>query len=237
MMTTPTTTTRGEASSSGSPWALSGLLFIAMFAIGFVFLNVFSTESYPVPFDTTTAEVARYVTENDDLIRWVSFFYGVAAIVLLGFAAVVTAHVRRSAVEVRSLTELAFGGGILAAAFLLLSALALWLQTRPPADEELAVVRLLHDLAYITGGPAHVIAFGPFVGASSMAAWKTGALPRWIAGLGIAAGAVSLLSLTALLWEPAAFVLPAGRVLTFAWIVVVSLVMAGVWPRAADATH
>jgi hypothetical protein len=123
---------------------------------------------------------------------------------------------------------------MLSAAFLLLSALALWLLTRPAADEEPAVIRALHDLAYIAGGPAHIISFAPFVGASSIAALKTRTLPGWLGWLGIAAGALSLLSVTALLWEPAAYVLPLARVLSFAWIFFVSLVLAAIWPRATD---
>ena len=56
---------------------------------------------------------------------------------------------------------------------------------------------------------------------------KGSGLPRWVALVGLAAAAVSILSITALLWEPATLLLPLGRVLSYIWIVV-SLLLARV---------
>ena len=90
---------------------------------------------------------------------------------------------------------------------------------QPDAIASAGGLHALHDLVYLTGGPAHVMTLGAFMAAVSLTAWRTGALPRWVAATGVAAGAISILSLAALLWDPASLVLPLGRGLGFLWIV------------------
>ena len=106
----------------------------------------------------------------------------------------------------------------MAAAFTQLSALFLWVLARPVTVEEPALLGALHDLAYLTGGPAHVLSFAPFIGASPIAMWHRPILFRWLTWVGIAASGLSLLSVFALLWEPATLFLPLGRMLAFVWI-------------------
>ena len=76
----------------------------------------------------------------------------------------------------------------------------------------------LHDLAYLSGGPAHVLAVGLFLGANSAAIFATDVLPDWTAWLGIVGAGVSSLAVLTMLWHPAAWILPVTRVLLAAWI-------------------
>lgn len=204
--------------------ALSGVVFLALFAVGFGVSNLLASEPYPSPFDSLEA-IEGFVRDNRPELRLLAFLYSLAAVALLGFTASVAAFVRRTGEEARALSALALGGAVLAVAFLLLSALASWLLARPMTSEEPALLRTVHDLVYLAGGPAHVLAFAPFLGAGSIAARKAGALPGWLTVLGFGAAGASLLSVTALLWEPSTFILPLGRVLAFAWIFAVSLVL------------
>jgi hypothetical protein len=212
--------------------AACGFGFLALFAIGFVVLNLVASDFYPSPFDDA-AKIERYFAENRSEARTVAFFYAVAAVALLCFAAYLADLARRSEGEMGALPGLALGGGVVAAVFLMISALCLWLLGREATLENPALVRALHDLAYLAGGPAHVIAFAPFLGASSVAGLRSRVLPGWIAWLGIAAAATSLPTVGALLWEPAAYLLPIARLLTYAWIFAVSLALALGWSSGA----
>ena len=212
--------------------AACGVGFLALFGAGFFALNVVASDYYPSPFDAA-ADIQRYVAENRDELRVVGFFYALAAIALLGFAAFLSALVGRSAGEMGALPALVLGGGAVAAAFLMLSALCLWLLGREATAAEPGLVRALHDLTYLAGGPAHVAAFAPFLGGTSVAVRRSRVLPGWIAWLGIAAAVPSLPAVVALLWEPAAYLLPVARLLTYAWIFAVSIALAFGWPREA----
>ena len=205
-------------------WALSGVLFVALFVAGLVFGNVLSPEPYPSPF-APSAEIESYFTESGAAVRALGVLQILAAISLLGFAACVAAFVRRAAGEGSALSGLALGGGVLAAAFFLLSGLLSWALSRPVTVELLTLVRALHDLTFLAGGPAHVSLLGLFVGAGSIAASKTKVLPRWIDWVGIVAAVLSLLSVASMLWTPVTVLLPLGRLLSSVWIVAVSLVL------------
>jgi hypothetical protein len=208
---------------------LSGVIFVALFGVGFIFATVLVTEPYPSPFGPPfgfPTGIERYFTNNRTQVEAMSFVYSLAALALLCFAAVVARVVRWAEGEEGVLSGLALGGGVMAAAFALLTALFIWVLARPRTVEEPILLHAMHDLAYLAGGPAHVLALTPFVGASALAMLNKHIVPRWISWMGIAAAVLSLLSVTALLWESATLLLPLARVITFVWISAISLVLA-----------
>jgi hypothetical protein len=205
-------------------WAASGPLFVALFGVGFLVANVLASPPWPSAF-ASSATVERFVVANSDEIRTLSFLYSAAALALLAFVAAVAALLRRAA-DRSVLPWLALGGGILAATFLLLSALLDWMLARSETAAEPVLLLALADLTYLTGGPGHVLALATFLAAASVVAMQVHVLPRWIAWAGIAAAVPSALAATALLWEPGAFFLPLGRALTYLWILAVSAVLA-----------
>ena len=210
------------------PWALSGVFFVALFGLGFIFANVLAPDPYPSPFGPPfgpSTDIARYFTNSRFQVQMMSFLYSLAAIMLLIFSVHVAAFVRQSGDATSVLSRLTLGGGIMAAVFTQLSALFLWVLARPVTVEEPALLGALHELAYLTGGPAHVLSFAPFIGASSITMWHRPVLARWLTWVGIAASVLSLLSVFALLWEPATLILPLGRVLAFVWIFTISVML------------
>lgn len=214
--------------------AATGALFVGLFGIGFLISTFLSTTMYPSPFDTAT-KIERYFAENRGEEQALGLVQALAAVSLLIFSAYVAAFVRRSTDEAGALPWLALAGGVASSVALLFSALCAWILSREHTVADPSMLRGFHDLAYMTGGPGHVVAFAPFVGAASVAALRTGTLPTWIARLGLVAAVPSLLSVLALISEPAAYVLPLARLLTFAWIAAVSLVLAlGGSPRAGE---
>src|SRR5262249_9757312 len=88
-----------------------------------------------------------------------------------------------------------------AAGFWLLTALLLWALSLPEATEASGLLRTLHDLVYVSGGPAHVVTLGLYLAAIAAAQWTTALLPRRITGLGAAAALLSIGAILALWWR------------------------------------
>jgi hypothetical protein len=106
-----------------------------------------------------------------------------------------------------------------------LAALLSWVLALTVSEGGTAFAGTLHYLIFLAGGPAHVASLAPFVGAASIAAMRTKALPGWISWVGIVAAAISLLCLVSLICYPASIFIPLGRVLSSVWSVAVSVVL------------
>jgi hypothetical protein len=80
-------------------------------------------------------------------------------------------------------------------------------------------------LSYLTGGQALALSFAGLIGATSVIALRTGALPRWIGRLGAATVGLSVLSIAWLIWAPAFNLLLLAAGLTFLWLFATSIVL------------
>jgi hypothetical protein len=207
-------------------WAVGGLGFLAFTALGLVFATVFATDFFPSPFGPPfgpSTDPIVYFAANRSQVQTMSFFYAVAALCLLVFVANCAGLLADVTPAQRDpLPWLAVGAGTLASGMWLVTALLLWILSRAESGEP-ALVRAIHDLSYLTGGPVHVLTLGVFLGAVSAALWRRPVLSWWIILVGLAAALFSLASVAALLWTPATFVLPLGRGLAMLWILLTSL--------------
>ena len=217
----------------GNLGALSGVLFVAFFVASLVLGGVLASSPLPMP-DAPAAEVARYYSHNRTAVLVSSSLQAFSAVSLFVFAPCVAAFVRRAG-GTSALPGLTLGGGVLAAAFLLLSVLLSWVLALVAAGGDFTLVGTLRNLNFLAGGVAHVASLAPFAGAASIAALRIKALPRWISWVGILAATLSLLSLASLIWFPATFFIPLGRLLSFVWSVAVSIVMVRSGSREAGA--
>lgn len=214
------------STNGGSLRALSGVLFVALSVTGGVLAGLLAPVPYPYP-GAPSAEIVRYFAEGRAAVLTAGLLQALAAASLLAFVV----FARRSVVSPGAIgghaaDGLSKGAGILAASLLFLAAILLPALT--VTVEAAALAGVLHYLAFVAGGPAHVASLGLFVGAVSLAAprrSKGGNLPRWIPGVGIAAATLSLACLLSFLWFPASVLIPLGRLLCFVWIVNVSLTL------------
>ena len=206
-------------------WALSGVLFAALFLASLVLGGVLAAGSFPLPGAPAT-DVTRYFTESRTAVLVSGSFQVLSAASLLAFAPCVASLVRSTENGTGALLGLTLGGGNLAAIFLLASALLGWVLALAAAELGPGLVGTLRSLNFLTGGAAHVASLGLFVGAASIAALGAKALPRWILGLGVVAATLSILSLVSLLWFPATILLPLGRLLSLVWSIALGLVLA-----------
>jgi hypothetical protein len=164
--------------------AASGLAFLVCSAAGLLLANIFATAFYPSPFGPPfgpQTDVLAYFSANRVPVRAMSFVFALAALALLIFVAYSVELFADTPTGRRAgLAGLALGAGALAAGFWLLTALLLWALSQPEATKESGLLRTLHDLVYVSGGPAHVLTLGVFLGAITAAQWQTSLLPRWI---------------------------------------------------------
>jgi hypothetical protein len=210
-------------------WAVSGLGFLAFTTLGLLFASVFASAFYPSPFGAPfgpQTDMPAYFAANRPQVQAMSFVYSLAALSLLVFVAYSAGMLADRAPGRRSaLPGLALGAGALAAGFWLLNALLLWVLSQPEAADAPGLLRSMHNLVYLAGGPAHILTLGIFLGAVSAALWRSSVLPRWIVWTGAAAAGLSTAAVLALLWVPASLLLPLGRGLAMLWILATSVAL------------
>lgn len=207
------------------PWALSGVLFVALFIWGLILGGVLSSAPFPMP-GAPPQEVTRYYDANRTAVLAGGSLQALSALALLSFALRVTASARSTPGGRGGLLGPIVGGGVSAAVFLLASALLGFVLAVAAGRLGLDLVGILRQTNFLTGGTLHVASLGLFVGAASIATRTARALPRWIPRLGIVAAALAILSLASLVWFPATFLIPLGRLLSFIWCVAAGLALA-----------
>ena len=207
-------------------WASSGAAFVVLFVGGLVFADVVAGRSFP-GMDEPLEEITAYFAANRAEVRLLSLFHSLAAIPLLAFAAYVSGLHPHKDDESRRLSRLAFGGGIMAAVFLLLSALLFWTLARPATAGQPALGRALVDLSFLAGGVALLLSLSAFIGAGALLA--SGVLPAWLVRTGVVTAIISLLFAATLAAESGAFgpggIIAVAAVPAFLWIFAASVAL------------
>ena len=214
-------------------WALGGVLFAATFLAGGIIGGMLAAGPFPMP-GVPAAEVARYFTESRTAVLTVQSAQVLSALSLLVFVAPVAALVHRKVGERAALSRLTAGSGVLSAVLLLASALLGLAMVPVAAGGNLDLLETLRQANFLTGGTLHVASLGLFVGATSVAARRTKALPRWLSRLGIVQAALAILSLASLIFFPASLLILLGRLLGFVWCVAVGVALARGGRRGAE---
>ena len=209
-------------------WAATGLAFVGLFLGGLVFADVLAGRPYP-GIDEPIGEITEYFTRSGPEVRGLSFLHSLAAMALLAFAAYLRGFFARSEGKPGALSALAFGGAVMAAVFLLLSALLFWALARPATAGEPGIARVLFDLSYLAGGLALLLSLSAFIGSNSLLALQARVLPPWVAWTGVLAAIVALLSTGTMLAETGAFgpggIVVVGALPPFLWIFATSVVL------------
>lgn len=218
------TTTAARSHDLG---ALTGLVCAVAFIGGLVLIGLLVPESAPPNLPSSApVDVQRYFLENADAARAQALIQTVAAALLATFAASMAGLVGRTEPRPSGLAAVTVGGGMLAAAFLALSALLAATLGAEQITDSPATVSALRQLSFFVGGAGHTAWLGLFVGAASVAMRRAAMLPRWLTTAGLVSATLSLLSLLSLVVEPAALLIPLGRFSGLLVIAVISVQMA-----------
>jgi hypothetical protein len=207
---------------AGPPLVLPALSFALLFLAG----SIFGT-SPPLP-TASAAEVLAYYREQQQALTVPAFFQFAAAIPLAVFAATAFSRLRRLGADVPG-AAIGLVGGVLAAASLALCGLLGWVGSRAALLDDAAVVYVVRDLTFMTGGVGHVAPLGLLFAGLAVPGLLGRLLPRWLAWLGIVLAVIAGLSTLSLLTPTAMVALPLARFLGFAWLIAVGALL----PRAA----
>jgi hypothetical protein len=218
----------GEAMSSRAEavWAASGALAVALFACGLLFGDLLATTNFPA-LNTTPSQLREYFLGNVSEVRALSFFHLLAAAALAAFASYLYARLRSAGTRVAAL---ALAGGIIAAAFLAMSALCYRVLAEHSVASDAALAHALVVLSYLAGGPAIGVPLALTAGAFAAAIRHERTLPGWLWWLSVVAAVLGVASATTMLGPTnngslVYGVLLLAALLLFAWLVASSLVL------------
>lgn len=213
---TPSAPIRSPA-RGGPPLALVAGAFTALFVASLVASTALAGRTFPSPFDDDRT-IQDYIAGQRDAVRVGAVLQFGAAVPLAVLAAAVHARLHQLGIRVAGAT-IALAGGLLAAAFATLSALVQWTLARPATTGDRTVVRALHDLTFVTGGPAHVVMFGLLLAGIAVPAGLVALLPRWLAVIGLLLAVAAELSTLVLLDPGFGVLLPLARFGGMAWLI------------------
>jgi hypothetical protein len=215
------------------PLPLLAAVHVALFATGLVSSRAVAGGAFfPSPFEPALA--GEYFARHADAATIAGFFLFGSAIPLGLFGVTASSRLRFLGVDVAGVW-IALFGGIGAALMLLFSGMAMWALGQAGLASVPEAARVLHLLAFATGGPGFAVLFGLLVLGVSLAGGLTRRLPRWLMWLGIAIGVVAELSVLCLLAPPAALLLPLARFPGLIWLTCVSLLLPSRRPAQAAA--
>jgi hypothetical protein len=164
-----------------------------------------------------------HYTRAPAVLRLSAFFAFGASI---PFAVLVAAMVSRLLFHRISVAgvHVALVGGVIAAVFMALTALATWALTHPGFDP--AVLRVTQQLA-IACDVGHAAGLGLFLAGIAIPSLAFGLLPRWLSWLGVAVALVAELSVLTLILPVAVILLPLTHIASWVWLLLAAIMMPG----------
>lgn len=193
---------------------LSGVVFWVLGMLGALVLY----PSDAPDFVDEPAKIATFYMENGTDLLAPGVCYLVAGVFLMWFVGTLRAHISHAEGGVGPIAGIAFGGGVAAVVLLWASAspdmvAALRVDENKEIDPVLATA--YWDLGSILFGLAAPYAMAVLLGASAIAAFRFGALPKWLGGLG------GLIALACLIPPISFFVI----IVSFVWVAVTGVVL------------
>ena len=228
-----TATTAPRATQAGPPLPPIAIATIALFMASLVLPTVLAGGStYPSPY-SDAATIVDYFRANTFPVLLIALLQFAASLPLAIYAATVSVRLNRLGVRAPGAT-IALVGGMLASASMALSAPLTWTLTRPEILEHTELIRLMHDLAFITGGPGFIVPSGLLIAGIAVPGLITRLLPRWLAWAGLIIAGLALLATLTVALPELSILLPIVRFPSLAWIVLTAFLLPTL-PGATDA--
>jgi len=214
----------GSGSAVGPPLPLPAISFAALFLASVVGVSAATGGAhFPSPYDPVS-RLSAYLAVHHTALQISSLLQFASAVPLAIFAAAAATRLQHLGIRAPGAT-IALVGGITASAMLVISARAQWVLAQPGIAQNPAVARGFQDLAFITGGPGHVVTFGLLLAGIAVVAAFTGILPRPLALAGVALAVLAEISTLTFALHGVAILLPIARFAGYAWMVAVAFML------------
>ena len=178
--------------------ASTGIISVVLLVIGF--LIVMPT---PPDIDAPADELSKYFVDHQDAVNTAMVLVSVSAFFFLWFLGSLTSALRVAAGGPR-LPSIAFGGGLLAAAFFLVAITAVAVAAHRPDEVSPELTRALNDVSLMVGVPA-IAGFAALFGATALVILRSALLPQWLGWLSGVAALVQPLTFGVLFTDTGAF--------------------------------
>lgn len=180
-------------------------------------------DAFPSPY-ADDSPILNYFRDHPAQVLITALLQFAASLPLGIFAA--TASVRLNHLGVRAPgPTIGLVGSVLASASMALSGLLTWTLTRPEILDHAELVRLMHDLAFITGGPGTVVPAGLLIAGIAVPGLLARLLPRWLAWAGLVIAAFAMIATLTVAIPQLSILLPIVRFPTLAWIVIAAFLL------------
>src|SRR5215208_1102838 len=201
----------------GPPLAILAAISLVLLLIGLA-IGVALAGVMPLPYGSATA-IQDYVVGHHAAAQAIGVATFASSIPLGIYAATASARLRQLGITAPGAT-IALAGGLLASAGLGLSSLTAWTLSRPEVTSDVALVRALYYLTYLTGGPWHVVTLGLLIAGIAVPGLIAGLLPRPVAWMGLAIAGLAELTTLVLIWPGLSPLLPVARFTGLIWLIV-----------------
>lgn len=199
-----------------SPLAVLAGICIAVLVGGLV-IGVALGGMLPLPYGPADA-VSRYIRCQPVAMRVMAVAVFGSSVPLAIYAATASALLRQLGAAAAGAT-IALTGGILASGGMALTGLLGWVLSRPEISADPALVQALYYLAFLAGGPAHIVALGLLIAGMAVPGLSSALLPRSLARSGLVIAGLSELATLVLIWPVLGVLLPVARVCGLLWLV------------------
>ena len=217
-MSSSDTHTRRAPTQAGPPLGVLALISTLLLVAGVAGGAAMAGQTFPSPY--ADPELIRaYFAGGSPAATLGGVAVFASAVPLLIYAATASARLRGLGVTAPG-AVIALAGGVAAATLLALSGLLQWVLGRPAVITGEPVVRALHDLSFLTGGPAHVVFLGLLVAGIAVPGLLLGLLTRPLAIIGLVIALVAELATLALIWPQLSVLVPLGRFAGLLWLIV-----------------
>ncbi len=209
--------TVGRPPQGGPPLSLLAAISLVLLLAGLV-IGVALAGVMPLPYGSATA-IQDYVAGHHAAAVAIAVGTFGSSIPLAIYAATASARLRQLGITAQGAT-IALAGGLLASAGLGLSSLTAWTLSRPEVTSDVALVRALYYLTYLTGGPWHVVTLGLLIAGIAVPGLIAGLLPRAVAWTGLIIAGLAELTTLVLIWPGLSPLLPVARFTGLIWLIV-----------------
>jgi hypothetical protein len=231
MDTTTTLAPERSRRQDGPPLGVLGLVSTALLVAG-LGASAALGGTFPSPYADPSVIAAHFAGQPDAVLAGGVLVFG-SAVPLVLYAATASTRLRQLGVTAPGAT-IALAGGVLAGGALAASGLLQWTLARPAVREAGPLVRALADLAFLAGGPAHVVFLGLLVAGIAVPGLLLGLLPRPVAVAGLVIAAVAELSFLSLAVPALSVLLPLARFPGLVWLVVAGFLLPRRRPRRTE---